>query len=151
MIAGCRCVSDSPAIDCRSLPLLLEFYDRGPHEFAFDLLANAAEPLLLGAAEAHGVPPERVRDILRVTDARRSHTAAADAVTWAAANDAVMTGGSIEHILPLWIGRARAAMPWRSSKAAKIKEIEAEIFAKYDGALQDLAAVSPSPPKLPLG
>lgn len=138
-LAGCRCISDAPAHDWRWLSLLLEFYDRGPREFTFDLLADPAEPLLLGLAEGLGTPPERIREILRATGTRHAHTAAGDVAAWATAHEAITTGGDVSQILPRWRERARTAMPWRSSKTAPFEEIAAEQFAKYDDALRTLA------------
>lgn len=144
-LAGCRCISDSPSNDWRWLSLLLEFYDRGPREFTFDMLTNPAEPLLLGLADGLGVPPDRVRDILRTTGAQVAHTAAGDAAAWAAAHEAISTGDDITQILPRWRERARAAMPWRSSKNADFSEIAAEQLARYDEALGELAHERPTP------
>jgi hypothetical protein len=146
-LRGCRCVSDAPSHDWRWLFLLLEFFDRGPREFSFDLLADPAEPILLGIADSIGRPHEFVDDVLRMTSARRAHTAAADAATWAAALEAIKTNGSIELILPRWLAAARAAMPWRSSKTADFNEIATEQFATNEPALRALANEWTQPPK----
>jgi hypothetical protein len=145
-LAGCRCISDSPSNDWRWLSLLLEFFDRGPREFTFDLLNEPAEPLMLGIAESLGVAPLFVEDVFRSARARPLlHTAAGDAAGWSAMLEAVKTRGNIELILPRWMKRARAAMPWRSSKTADFSEIAAEQLAKFDDALSELAHERPPP------
>ncbi|MCA3247800.1 MAG: hypothetical protein ING29_15105, partial [Azospirillum sp.] len=138
-LRGCRCISDSPSNDWRWLFLLLEFYDRGERQFTFDLLADPAEPLILGIAESVCRSHEFVDDVLRSTSAHRAHTAAGDAATWAAALDAIKKSGNIELILPTWREHARNAMPWRSSKTADVAEIAEEQLAKFDDALRELA------------
>ncbi|MCA3264975.1 MAG: DUF29 domain-containing protein [Azospirillum sp.] len=147
-LRGCRCISDSPSNDWRWLFLLLEFYDRGERQFTFDLLADPAEPLILGIAESVCRSHEFVDDVLRSTSAHRAHTAAGDAATWAAALDAIKKSGNIELILPTWREHARNAMPWRSSKTADVAEIAEEQLAKFDDALRELAN-GPAPPKPP--